>query len=571
MVFEKVRPTVAARPVQRGVPPERSPRRGRTALLRRQAALAGTAVLGLLLIAALVELAGGGSAFNVAPALTSQWRPGIVAVLMVAFAGGLVLHSDPRATRLGGALRTRMRTRTSRITWWVFVAACFAGQLILAHAVLQLSTWDAMQIFEVAYHMAVAPEPRLFSVGDQTAYFVLYPNNTFLVAVFAALFGVLRAVGLAGIDQYLWASVVVNCVALTGTLVLIRIVARRLAPGFATRVAVALGVVLVILSPWLNVAYSDSLAMAFPIGMLAIWLTWPDRASTRSSVLLFLTLGVLAGIGLAIKPPVVFMAPALLLATARSSTGPQWWKGREGITAAVALIAGLGLTHVVVGGIVHALVPQFGTGGGMPFAHYLAMGSTGDGGFNVDDFNRTFALPEGARSSAALHLWIERMTAMGPLGYPFFLAQKVLYALSDGSFFQDREGIGPYSRAFFSSDPFSQAVQTVFPLGTPLHFLLASLWQAAWWSAVLLCFVPLRRLRLPRGGAVLAMRVSLLLLLAFLCLSESRSRYLYHYLPIVLVLAGLGAAALTAELGALRARVGRRRRSAAPEIAASAD
>ncbi len=553
MVFEKVRPTHAtARPQSRlrSLTPER-----RRLLLRIAAA-----ALGLLFVVALATILAPTSAFNVTPSTTSQYRPAAVAVLMLLLLVALVLVA---VLRRGGDGRSGSRIGT--ILWWGFLAACLTGQLVLAHAVLQLPPYDAAQIFEVAYHLAVAPEPRLFPIGDQSAYFSVYPNNAFLVAVFAVLFGVLHAAGLTGMEQYVWASVVVNCVALTFTLQLTRFVVRRLAPGFSTAVTVLLGVALVVLSPWLNVAYSDTLAMAFPIGMLALWLVWRDRGSLRSGVLLFAILGVLAGVGTAVKPPVVFMAIALLLVTIRPGATGRPWRSRASLAPVVALVTGLGVTHFVVAAATHAVFPGFGPTYSMPFTHYMAMGSTGDGGFNVDDFNRTWALPAGARPKAGLFLYMDRVLAMGPLGYPLFLAQKMLYAFSDGSFFQGREGVGPFDTAYFSTDPFSRAVQSVFTLGSPLHWPLSSLWQAVWWSAVLLCFVPLRRLRLPRHSAVAAMRIALLLLLAFLCMSESRSRYLYHYLPLVLVLAGLGATALTREVAALRDRL--RPTTIAPPVA----
>lgn len=544
MVFEKVRPSRTTDSAPR--PPFRASA-FRPIRLRVEIAIA--AVLLVLAITALVTMLSPGSAFNLAPATTSQYRPVAVAALMGLLAAGLVALGVVLA-RSG----LRLSARAQGIAWWGFVAACFAAQLVLAHAVLQFPPWDAAQIFEVAYHQAVAPEPRLFPIGDQVAYFSLYPNNAFLVAVFALLFGALRSVGVTGIDQYLWASVVVNCVALTGTLVLVRVVVRRLAPGVATIVSVVLGVVLIVVSPWLNVAYSDTLVMAFPIAMLALWLTWPDRPSPVSRVGLFALLGVLGAIGLAIKPPVLAMTIALLLVTARSGPAGRRWNVRGGIVAVAGLAIGFGLAHEGVAVFTTALFPGFGPGAAMPFTHYMAMGATGDGGFNADDFYRTFGTPEGDRRSAAFALWESRVRSMGPIGYPVFLAEKVLYALSDGSFFQDREGVGPYDRSYFFSDPLSSAVQSVFPLGAPLHWALSSLWQAAWWLSVALCFVPLRRLRLPRPGSVAAMRLSVLFLFAYLCLSESRSRYVYHYLPIVLILAGLGAAAVVAEIAAFRAR-----------------
>lgn len=281
-------------------------------------------------------------------------------------------------------------------------------------------------------------------------------------------------------------------------------------------------------------------------------------------------LGIVAAVGVAINSPVVFMAGALLLATALSAGGRRIAL-RATAPAAVALVLGFGVAHAGIVAIGQAALPAFGAGGAMPFTHFMAMRATGGGGFNAPDFGRTWATLPADRASASLHLWQERVIAMGPLGYPVFLMQKMLYAFSDGSFFQDRKGVGTYDPSYFASDPFSLAMQSVFPLGSHWHWLLASTWQAAWWSAVLLCVVPLRRLRLPRGGAVLAARVALLLLVAFLCISESRSRYLYHYLPVLLVLAGLGAAALVARIGALRARLrGNRRAVEQSEMSAAA-
>ncbi|WP_375390131.1 hypothetical protein [uncultured Amnibacterium sp.] len=555
MVFEKVRPSG---PSADAPPPAAVPQRRRR--LTAPIAAAVAAVCLALLVVALVRMTSPGSPFVLSPGLTAQYRPIAVGALMLAAAAVLVLLGWVRWPGTGaGRVSARMRS----VAWWVFVAGCFAAQLALAHAVLRYTSWDAMQVFQAAYHQAVAPQPAWFSANDEAVYFSLYPNNYFLVAAFAGLFGVLKALGLQGPEQFLWVTVVVNGIALTASLVLVRVVLRRLAPGFATAAGVALGLVLVLVSPWLNVMYSDTLAMVFPIGMLALWVVWPARRSTRSRLLLFALLGVLAAAGVAIKPPVVFMAGALLLATALTGTARRL-DLRAALPAAAALALGFGIAHLGIDAVGQAAFPAFGAGGAMPFTHFMAMGSTGDGGFNAQDFNRTWATPPADRAAASLGLWEERVLAMGPIGYPVFLAQKMLFAFSDGSFFQDREGVGTYDVSYFSNDPFSLAVQSVFPLGSPWHWLLASVWQAAWWCTVLLCLVPLRRLRLPRGGAVLAARVALVLLVAFLCISESRSRYLYHYLPVALVLAGLGAAAIRAEVGALRERL-------RPRAAVSAD
>ena len=332
-------------------------------------------------------------------------------------------------------------------------------------------------------------------------------------------------------------------------------VARRIASPAAAYVTLFLAGALLTLSPWIGVAYSDTLGMIFPITIA--WLYVRLRAATARPVVagLWFAIALVGSLGYQVKPTVVFAAGA---AVAVSLVGLHWRQWSRSVltwraVVAVALAAGF-----VVGGAAGArvvagvdLTPTAGAEQvALPATHFLMMGAQSEsfwGAYYGDDVTLTRSIPPGdERVMNGIRVYRDRVSDMGVVGYATFLHEKANWTYGDGSFFAFGEGgMRPTPIPWASTDSFSRSVQNwMGPRGAHFDILLAW-WQVVWLAVLALVAVPAvwwRRELFTPPAAML--RLGLLMLLAFLLLFEARPRYLYLYLPYFFVLAGLTVVAI---------------------------
>lgn len=201
--------------------------------------------------------------------------------------------------------------------------------------------------------------------------------------------------------------------------------------------------------------------------------------------------------------------------------------------------------------------------------HFLKMGAQArPGSYNdyygvyfEDDITATRALRPGSqRFWGNVEVYVDRVRGMGPLGYPFFLAQKLAWFAGDGSFFMWGEGgMTANPMAWSVTDPASRTIQDWFYLEGEHYPTLYSLWQGAWLLVLaLVALGPATQSRDTGRDIVTAVRLGVVMLVVFLLFFEARARYLYLYLPSVMVLASLALDDVTVSL---RAWVGDRRTS----------
>lgn len=487
------------------------------------------------------------------PDATSHYSPGLVLLLLplLALTGLFVARraprSLPRAPRLPVVLA-------------IVLTVLLVVKVAIGWGLLKVPGFDSGIVLLAAYHQvfpaAVTPP---YDAALFTTYFGWYPNNLLLGQCFTVVFSVAHALGLEGFRSYFALALVLNCIALTLAELLTFLVARRL---WGTRTAfLALGATALFttLSPWLNTPYSDTLGMLFPIGLLYVWLRLRgehDRGRQLAHAALF---GVVAAVGVAIKPTVLFAVVAIVLVEVIRSRRAF----RRKLTVVIAAtLAGLALasgiaTSAGVTAAVNAsgLAPfdVLGWDGAAPLAHFMKMGARGTGGFEFEDVQSTFAVPPEERADAALQVYKDRVAAMGPEGYAAFLGQKAFRTFADGSFFWGQEGENYPD--WFWSDPYSVAVRDWYARDGADHAPLASLWQAAWILLLAAASLPVARFSSPARRRVIdSTRLAMLALLCFQLLFETRSRYVYLYVPFIVVMAVGAFHALPAAITDLRSR-----------------
>lgn len=487
------------------------------------------------------------------PAATSAYSPAAVVLLL-----GLILAATVALALLPAPLPRTLPRWTRPLLIALGIAGVLVVQLTIARSTARIPTSDTQVVLSAAYRVVDPSAPPILDPGWVEYYFSLYPNNLSLAALMTGVLTVGTWFGATTPAQYVQVALAFNCLVLTATATLTVAVVHRVLGTRAAVFALLPTTAFLVLSPWINVPYTDSLCAPFPILLLTLGLLIA-RESRRRRYALWAGFAATAALGCSLKPTVVFAAvalagAALLIAVRREPTSRG--VARElvavgllvaSVCAATAALVLLAITTSHVVGF-SPLANQ----NAMPFSHFMDMGTVGGGGYNEEDVIRSRSLPAEIRGAVDLQIYFDRVRAMGAGGYVLFLGRKLLFILGDGAFWQGWDGFDGI--VAFRNGPFDVAVQQWYLVSGATHGDLGTLWQACWLLMLVLLAVPGGRSRLPFVFRT-ALRVAVLMLLGFLLLGEARSRYLYLYVPVLIVLASTTLPTLATSARSLARRV----------------
>ena len=441
----------------------------------------------------------------------------------------------------------RLRKGIAALGWRLpltLSALLFAAQVFITYHAYFFSVWDARYVLEGARAFAY-DMPEAISVD----YFSMYPNNLTLAGIYGGLLRLPMCLGAElGEERGLLLLILVQCALNTACGLLLWSLTRRVAEAFsdgvtaaqAALVALIAYAVLIGLSPWFLVPYSDSSALIFPV--LLLWLYERLRGRLPSALLL----GALGTLAFMIKPQasIPLIAIALCELTALIV--------RRSKRSAVFLILMGSAFLLVVLPAQSVMERQIGieldSDRAMNPAHYVNMGLNAehDGAFNMPDLDAVLAVPAKERTAWCLRTAWARVKEYGVPGMAEHLLRKALVNFADGGFawgidfarndlpVKD-ERLTPWVRSVVYSDG------TRYPA---LH----ALEQAVWLLLLVLCpfgAFGLRRLCAEQETPVPAARLlSVIGIIAFNMLFEAKARYVFVMVPVMIAVSAAGLCAL---------------------------
>lgn len=460
---------------------------------------------------------------------------------------------------LDALLRVRWARVLAAVLGW---AAVFAAAARLADAVRLIPDWDAAPVFYSASRYAEQGIPEAADRG----YFQINPNNLLLMLLLSRYLAAADDLGAEDLRQ---SAAYLNGALLFCGMLLTYAAAAMLGGRRAARLTLVPSLLLIVLSPWLPVFYSDTAGLPFTAAVFCLLLL-AGRRRLPVRLLLWGAAGAVSAVGYGIKPTVLIVLVAAALVALFSARRRLWRRDLAAALLSVAAAAGaFAGTHAAAAAWSRSTgVPAQDARYALPFTHFLKVGvqqypgPNGDfyGAYNEADRTSTLAVTDPQeRFDAALQAYLDRVEARGPGGYAGFLNAKLRWITGDGSFFSWGEGrMG--ADAFIADDPLSRSIQDFYGPGRPGFSVLLSLWQGTWFLLLALCAAGLflRGPPLDSRGTVTA-RIALLGLFVFLMFSEGRARFLYLYLPFFIVLAALSLLRLRQLAVQLAARRPRRR------------
>ena len=410
----------------------------------------------------------------------------------------------------------------------IFVLICglifLAVQIVLVLSYYFETGWDSQGIVAAAEQFA-----RREKV---TAYpFSRFPNNLIMTILYSRVFRIAFSLGRSR-DQGYQMILVIQCVLFFVTGQLTFSAARKIVGKDSLALTAFFAyLVLIGLSPWVSILYSDPLGIFFPIAVLWLYLM---TSECRKPAILWLLVGFLSFVGYRIKPTamIVFIAICIveLLNTARHR------EVKRLVFALAGLFVGMAVCSAVVSLSGYSIDKERSFGP----AHFFMMGLNEEHGgtWAGDDqvFSMTFPTAK-ERTQGDLERAKARLKEMGARRLWKHIVRKMRIDYNDGTFSWGGEG-NFYRLIREETDPvLSPWIRSFYYHEGDNYALFANTEHAVWLGVLLLsifsAFAKADAGRSATGLSLLGMHLYLLLF-------EARARYLFVYGPFYILLAALG-------------------------------
>lgn len=385
--------------------------------------------------------------------------------------------------------------------------------------------WDAAKLTNV------------WHIDEDLFYYSYYPNQQLL----AALFDKIARLGtMLGQDETYLSLITAACVCATASVVLASLAAKG-AFGYACGyLTLGISTVLLALSPWILVPYSDIFSVPFSCFILFAYVCL-DQTWAKWPVIVFATI-----MGYQIKPTIIFVSMAVVAVSFvrlcrrnRASQAPWVSSCKVGqlckkvLLVVLAVSLAFGTTAYIKGDKFRDVNPEQAHS----MTHFLMMGLNPKtlGVWNGDDVNFSHSFTTKAmRTEGNLIIIKDRIQQYGPVGLMKLFVKKNLTNYNDGTmawqfeggFYREVHGENALVRAFYGIDETGTNNRENDSF-KPLYHLI--------WIAMLLgCALQFFAKDISSTERVLM--ISLTLLSGFLMIFEARARYLIPLLPLYVIL-----------------------------------
>lgn len=430
----------------------------------------------------------------------------------------------------------KLKRKLHRRNLLILSVLLLAFQIIVAWQIYFKTGWDCGKLVQMSQEIAFQGR----SIGDDL-YFSRYPNNVLLVAVFA---GVLRLTQFLGFHADYFPLVIVGCflVNAAGFFMADSVagVAKRSWVPYASWIVY---VVLVGLSPWISIPYSDTYSIFFTC--FCVWLY--IHKNERNRYFIWMLIGFFTWIGGYIKPTVLLVLFVM--------AGLEIWKkicafdkGRfkKNMLVTVLWIVSLGLgifLAVQVNGFARAKMEcSLDDSKRFTPAHYLMMGLNYKTGGTYDQWDVNFSADSPdvkSRNEKDLAQIRYRISSMGPKGLTFHTVRKLLTNFNDGTFAWGNEG------EFYWNIPpketfLAERLRDYYYEDGKGYSCFQAVTQGFW--ILVLMFIPFLLLRgdTEKQDKNTVAVLSVLAISCFVMVFEARARYLYLYVPFFIFVSSLG-------------------------------
>lgn len=371
-------------------------------------------------------------------------------------------------------------------------------------------------------------------------YFSMYPNNLLLLIMEEICLKLNRMFGFWGNDYLMMSAIVVDCFSMSLSCLYIYKVLDLYVDKVYAFFGFFVSVVLIGLSPWCSICYSDSLGIMFPIMVYYYFMKPYDNVLWDRLGKIFSA--ALTGLGFCMKPQCAIVFIAIVIIYLISLIKEKNNRGVRLIELCVFIIIALtsvGSVSFFVGKEYESIGLELDSSLEFGMTHFFMMGlnESGGGAYSHSDveYSMSFDSPQ-TRRDANISTSIFRLKEMGISGYLTHITKKILSSYHDGTFTWGSGGFIQVTDNLNSHmTPFLKALY--YPDGSYYNVFLQTM-QFIW--IFILLFVWLSgfiKLTDKNKNVVSVIMLTIIGASLFQILFEVRARYFFVNVPLFIVLA----------------------------------
>jgi len=410
----------------------------------------------------------------------------------------------------------------------------FAIQIFISFHTYFFPGWDAgairSTVFDIINNNGVIGE------GNQFYWFSLNPNNLNLTAILLLIEQATLELGLR--SYYTWLIINIILVDLAGIFTYLCVFNITKEKNVAY-ISWLFFTILISLSPWITIPYSDTYAILFPIFSFYLYIS---QVKHQNNYFKWFLIGFSCFLGYTIKPTSIIVLIAILLSEGLKLLDKNYNKKLERKCGNISLL----LISIIPIMIINNYL-AIKTGADLDAErkvsplHYLMMGLNPEtlGIYSGEDvsFSASF-YPSNERNQENINKIKERLGDFGFIGYLKFLSRKALVNFSDGSFAWGAEG-NFIDEIPNRDDTVSSFLSDVFYPGHRFYQIFLTITQIFWFTILLLLLGTFLSID-DEDYKIITMVLSIIGIIGFVMVFEARARYLINHLPFFTLGAGIG-------------------------------
>ena len=410
--------------------------------------------------------------------------------------------------------------RTFRIIIPIIFIVFFLLQIAMLYYAYFYSGWDVNNLKTLSDAVA---ETGSIANAENANYLSMYPNNNFLVAIFALI----KSFPFLGGSHLFLLSI--NALLVNISCLFTCLIIKKLSSNKTALFSIFILTPLLIFSPWIIIPYSDTFAIFLPVLVFYIYLKeqkkWWD----------YLLMSICGTIGFFIKPTILIVLLSIIIIEIFSKNLKE-----------KPLLTKTGFMHITafISGIILAFFCKFAANtfidfhqnesmAPVSFIHYLAMGQNEEncGIYLLQDveeakYGKLFELKK----------FINRIISRNPIESITFFTRKLLVDYNDGTFAWSTEGTFYYEIPARNCD-ISTSLTNYFYESGDYYRIFTQINQAIWIFTLVGCIFIIK---IKQTKKILTLELSLIGLFFFVMLFEARARYLFCYVPFFIISSSLG-------------------------------
>ncbi len=374
-------------------------------------------------------------------------------------------------------------------------------------------------------------------------YFKMNPNNVMLLSftILAERIGTLL-----GINGY--KIVILTAIIITNLSVLLTgIVTYEVSQNDKlSLICYGFAAVLVGLSPWMMVPYSDTFSLILPIGEIYLYVKYKKATTRPRKMALFLLMAFGALFMYLIKPTNIIILLAIIIYEIIETNRCNYkkWLGIVGGIIIAAVLA-YGLQAAVWNALGYESDPNREK----PVSHYLMIGANYEsvGQYTNEDHLYSDSFDgKSLKTEMNIRKIKERLNYMGPVGYARHMIKKTDLNFNSGIFGWGKE-IGFYSSIPDKDGALATFFRNIYYVDGPCVLwnnfgcygekfgLLVLVEQFMWLTILFMCSLTM----VVRDNRLAIMKMAIVGMILFVSLFETNARYIYSYVPVFILLAGM--------------------------------